>query len=206
MNPRAHHLALQLRACLNALAGAVSVSLHAQKEWEILLIMTSSDEAVPALGEHLGLSYAIRLEEGRWRHVAIGEHRDPDGGVLTCEVAGPHHWGPLPAGAERIGRMEIAPITAERVLEVARARGVVVAFSSTGERLILLASLGLDLSRTEIRGALLGLHERGALRLERLPRPSLVRAELDARGLRPELVDESVIREHDLFVHAVAIP
>lgn len=200
MNPRAHELALRLRACLGSLPGAVSVSLHAQKGWAILVITASSDEAVCALGEYLGLSNGLRHEEGRWWRIAEGQHVDPEGVELRCEVSGPRHLGSLP-------RMATAPVTltAEQVLEAARARGVTALCTATGEQLILLASLGLDLSSPEIRRALVDLHVRGALRLERIEKPSVVRAELDARGHRFELVDESVIRDGNLLFHAVVI-
>jgi hypothetical protein len=104
--------------------------------------------------------------------------------------------------------MATAPVTltAEQVLEAARDRGVPAFDTVTGERLILLASLGLDLARAEIRDALLELHLRGELRLVRISRPSVVRTDLDARGLRFELVDESALREADMIFHAVVLP
>jgi hypothetical protein len=51
------------------------------------------------------------------------------------------------------------------VLEAARARGVPAFDTATGGRQILLASLGLDLARADVRDALLELHLRGELRI-----------------------------------------
>lgn len=200
MKPIAHQLALRLRACLASLPGAASVSLHAQERWAILVIIASSDDAVCALGEHLGLSNGLRHEEGRWWRTAEGTHVEQAGLELRCSVSGPRHEGPLP-------RMATAPVTltAERVLEAARARGVTALCTAAGGQLILLASLGLDLSSPEIRCALFDLHLNGALRLERIRQLARVRTELDARGHRVELVDESVIRDGDLCFHAVVI-
>ena len=98
------------------------------------------------------------------------------------------------------------PLTAEQVLDAARAYGVRVLDPATGERLILLASLGLDLKCAEIRGALLELHLHGELRLQQLRDPPATRTDLDARGHRRDLVDESVLRDGDVLFHAVVIP
>lgn len=105
-------------------------------------------------------------------------------------------------------RMVTAPVThtAEQVLEATRAPGVPAFDTVTGERLILLASLGLDLARAEIRDALLELHLRGELRLVRISRPSVACDDLGARGLRFELVDESALREGAISFHAVVLP
>jgi hypothetical protein len=89
------------------------------------------------------------------------------------------------------------------VLEAARARGVPAFDTTTGEQLILLASLGLDLGRTDIRAALLELHQGGELQLVRISNPPVVRTNLDARGLPFELVDESALRDEDMIFHAV---
>jgi len=62
------------------------------------------------------------------------------------------------------GRAPTAPValTAEQVLEAARARGVPAVAGGAGDRRILLASLGLDLNDSGIRAALVEMHRRGA--------------------------------------------
>jgi hypothetical protein len=55
MNARAYDLVLQLRAILRSLPGATSIALHASEVWTLALITASSDEAVIALSEGLGL-------------------------------------------------------------------------------------------------------------------------------------------------------
>lgn len=104
-------------------------------------------------------------------------------------------------------RMPTAPVafTAEQVLEVARARGVPAFAGAVGDRLILLASLGLDLTAPGIQAALVEMHRRHELRLARIGNVGAVRAELAARGLRIELVDESAIVDGDMTFHAVVI-
>lgn len=95
--------------------------------------------------------------------------------------------------------------TAEQVLEVARARGVPAFARAVGDRLILLASLGLDLAAPGIQTALVEMHRRQELRLARINDVDAVRADLAARGLRIELVDESAIVDGDMTFHAVVI-
>jgi hypothetical protein len=205
VNARAYSLAILHRKDLASLRGAASISLHAQETWALFLIMADSDEAVISLSEELGLTLDIKHEEGRWWRIAVGER---EGGALRCEVCGPRHWGQPPdIRAERAARMATAPVTltAEQVLEAARARGVPTFDTATRERLILLASLGLDLGRADVRAALLELHQRGELRLVRLSDPSFVRTDLGARGLRYELVDESALREGDMIFDAVVL-
>lgn len=101
--------------------------------------------------------------------------------------------------------MVTARVTAAQVLESVRARSVHAFETTTGERLILLASLGLDLGRADVHAALLELHQRGELRLVRLSDPSFVRTGRGAQGLRYELVDESALREGSAFCHAVVL-
>lgn len=142
MNARAYNIALRLRGYLVSLPGADSISLHAQDHWVLFLILTSSDEAVISLGEELGLADHIRSEEDRWWRIAVGER---EGGALRCEVSGPRHQGRPPGiHVERSGRMATAPVTltAEQVLEAARARGVPAFVGAAGDQRILLASLG----------------------------------------------------------------
>ena len=205
MNARAYGLAIMHRNDLASLHGAASISLHAQETWALFLIMAVSDEAVISLSEELGLTLDIRREEGRWWRIAVGVRED---GALRCEVCGPRHRGQPPdIRAERAQRMATAPITltAEQVLEAARARGVHAFDTATRERLILLASLGLDLGRDDVRAALLELHQRGELRLVSLSDPSFVRTDLGAQGLRFDLVDESALREGGTIFHAVIL-
>ena len=85
----------------------------------------------------------------------------------------------------------------------AHARGV-SAFANG--QMVLLASLGLDLKSANIRAALLETHHRGEIRPARLDNPGAARVALDARGLRPKLVDESIISDGDSIFHAVELP
>lgn len=205
MNALADNLALKLRGDLDSLPGATSISFHAQEKWALCLITASSDEGVISLGKKLGLTCDIRSEEGWWWRIAIGER---EGGAIRCEVSGPRTRGQPPGlGTERAERMATAPVilTAEQVLEAARARGVPAFDTTTGERLVLLASLGLDLARADIRDALLALHQGDELRLVHISNPSVVRADLDSRGFRFELVDESALRNGNMAFHAVVL-
>ena len=94
MNARAYDLVVQLRAILRSLPGATSIALHASEVWTLALITASSDEAVIALSEELGLGGPeVRSTAGRWRHRASAE-RDRD--TLRVVVAGPDHKGPPP--------------------------------------------------------------------------------------------------------------
>jgi hypothetical protein len=78
-----------LRAILSTLPGATSIGLHASEAWALVLITTSSDEAVVALGEDLGLGEVeIRITTDRW-WCRVSSERDQ--GRLRVEVAGPHH-------------------------------------------------------------------------------------------------------------------
>jgi hypothetical protein len=210
MNARAYQIALKLRAYQCGLPGTVSLGLEGQDKGQderaLLLIMASSDEAVISLGLALGLtSYEIRRDGDWWWRVASGQHA---GGEFTCQVVGPPEQGlPPMALGERTERTSTAPVTltAEQVLEAARARGVSASDTSAG-RLILLASLGLDLSHPEIHRALCEMHLRSELRLVRIRFPSAVRIDLAERGLSPDLVDASALREGRTIFHAVVIP
>src|SRR6185436_11131170 len=93
------------------------------------------------------------------------------------------------------GRAPTAPValTAEQVLEAARARGVSAFAGGDGDRRILLATLGLDLNDSGIRTALVEMHRRGELHLARIDDASAVRADLAARGLRVDLIEGSAV-------------
>jgi hypothetical protein len=94
MNARADALTAMLRAMLGTLPGATSVSIHALKAWTLILITTSSDEAVNTLNEELGLGGdEVRIARGRWWRRATSER---DEGALRIEVTGPHHIGSPP--------------------------------------------------------------------------------------------------------------
>jgi hypothetical protein len=100
MNARVYYLTSTLRAILSTLPGATSISLHTTETWTLLVITTSSDEAVSALGEALGL-VATEVRDGGsgadrwWRRVM--EERDQD--ALRVAVVGPHHRGRPPRDA-----------------------------------------------------------------------------------------------------------
>ncbi len=106
------------------------------------------------------------------------------------------------AAAERTPTAPVT-LTAEQVLEAARARGVPAFTGPVGDRLILLASLGLDLTAPGIRAALVELHRRGELQLVHIDNVAAVRADLAARGLPIELVEESAITAGDTTFHVV---
>jgi hypothetical protein len=195
VNARADNLMDMLRDGLTSLPGATSVTFHAQETWCLCMIIAVSDEAVVLLGKELGLALHAKLEEGergegrRWRRIAVGER-----GALRCEVLGPRH----PVAA-------VVTLTAEQVLEAARVRGVLAFDTPAGERLILLASLGLDLQCDDVRAALLELHQRGALRLVSIRDLPRVRTNLAARGLRVMLVDDSALGDNGTVFHAVVL-
>jgi len=96
-------------------------------------------------------------------------------------------------------------LTAEEVLAAARARGVSAFGSTVGARCVLLASLGLELADPDVRSALLALHRQHEIRLERLAAPAAARSDLAARGLRPELVDESIVSDGTTAFHLVDV-
>jgi len=220
VNAHADNLLNKLRNELASLPGATSMTFHTQQRWNLCLIMAASDEAVVSLGQELGLALGIKCEkqegtasaagaeraaraESWWRHTAVGMR-----GSLRCEVHGPRHPGQPPdIRAERAQRMPTAPVTltAEQVLEVARARGVRAFDAPPGEGLILLASLGLDLQCDGVRAALLELHQRGELRLVTISNLSRVRAKLAAQGLRVALVDDSALHLGSTSFHAVVL-
>lgn len=114
------------------------------------------------------------------------------------------------AAADRHLRTERTPtapvaLTAAQVLEAARARGVPAFGELAEDRLILLGSLGLDLTEPAIRAALIDLHRRGEIRLATISQLDAVRDDLAARGLRAELVDASALADGDTTYHAIAI-
>jgi len=89
MNARADDLMVMLRALLGMLPGATSLSVHGSETWVLVLIMTSSDDAVIALSEDLELrEVEIGIGESRWWRRASSER---DQGRLRVVVAGPHH-------------------------------------------------------------------------------------------------------------------
>ena len=110
----------------------------------------------------------------------------------------------LGSAAERRPTGPVA-LTAEQVIEAARVRGVPTFAGAVGDRLILLASLGLDLTDPGIRAALIEMERRQELRLTRIGDAGAARADLAARGLPIELVDDSAIGDGDRTFHAVAI-
>jgi hypothetical protein len=78
------------------LPGATSLSVHGAETWALVLIMTSSDDAVIALSEDLELrEVEIGIGEGRWWRRASSER---DQGRLRVVVAGPHHESAPPQG------------------------------------------------------------------------------------------------------------
>lgn len=202
MNARAYDFALMHRDELTSLRGASSITFHAQKAWFLMLIIADSDEAVISLSEEFDLTLQIESAKGWWRRIAVGQRND---GALRCLVSGPRARGQPPdIRTERA--MATAPVTAEQVL--ARVRNVATAnvFATvTGERLILIASLGLDLGRDDVRAVLFDLHRRGELRLVNLSNSAFVRTDLGPQGLRFDPVDESAFREGVLIPHAVVL-
>jgi hypothetical protein len=201
VNERAYDLASSMSAHLASLPGASSISFHAQQGWALALVIVASDDAVISLGAELGLSLDIRTAKGstragdQWWRIAIGER---ERGALRFEVVGPRHRGAPP-----IEHTEI--VTPELVLEAMRAPGLPTFDTNSGERLVLLASLGLDLGREDVRAALLELHHRGEIRMVRISAPGFVRTDLGPQGLRFELVEESALRDGDAVFHAVVL-
>ena len=99
MNVRADDLMVTLRALLGMLPGATSLSVHGAETWALVLIMTSSDEAVIALNEDLELgAVEIKNGEGRWWRRACLKR---DQGRLRVVVVGPHHEGAPPQGDDK---------------------------------------------------------------------------------------------------------
>jgi hypothetical protein len=86
-----------------------------------------------------------------------------------------------------------------------RARGVPAFAGAAGERLILLSSFGLDLTDPGIRTALVEMHRRGELHLARINDVGAAHADLAARGLRIDLVEESAIDDGDTTLHMVVV-
>jgi hypothetical protein len=105
------------------------------------------------------------------------------------------------------GRAPTVPValTAGQVLEAARARGVPALAGGAGDRRILLASLGLDLNDSGIHAALVEMHQRGELHLASLDDVGAARADLAARGLRVDLVDESAVGDGAVLFHVVVV-
>jgi len=93
MNVRAHDLTVLLRAILRSLPGGTAMCIHGSERWALVLITASSDEAVLALGEDLGLECDLRIGKRRWWRRATAER---DEGRLRIEVAGPPHRGRPP--------------------------------------------------------------------------------------------------------------
>ena len=104
-------------------------------------------------------------------------------------------------------RTRTAPValTAEQVLAAARARGVPAFTDAIGEQWILLASLGLDLTASTIRAALVELYRRGELRLASIADTEAVRADLASRGLPLDFIEASALRDGDAILHAVVL-
>ncbi len=95
MNARARDLVAAQRGILGMLPGATGISVHAFTAWTYVLIAASTDAAVRALGQDLGLGAPeIRAARTTWWFRAMSE---PEYGEVRVEVAGPHHQGPPPA-------------------------------------------------------------------------------------------------------------
>jgi hypothetical protein len=96
MNARADDLVVTLLDVLGRYPEATGLSVHALKAWAIVLIMASSDEAVNALNEQLGLagprSRSSRVDGGEVRRRRVS--RVPS----ASWSPGPHHVGPPPGG------------------------------------------------------------------------------------------------------------
>jgi hypothetical protein len=98
MNARAHELMVTLRVILGTLPGASSLVLQTGKAWAVVLITTSSDQAVSALREDLGLGEVeITSAKGQWWLRASAEYGQ---GSLRIVVTGPHHMGSPPPQSE----------------------------------------------------------------------------------------------------------
>jgi hypothetical protein len=95
MNARAHDLTVLLRGILGTLPGATSIGVHASKRWAFVLITATSDEAVVALSEALGLACDVRIGKRRWWRRATSEGEQ---GMLHIVVAGPAHKDQPPPG------------------------------------------------------------------------------------------------------------
>lgn len=96
-------------------------------------------------------------------------------------------------------------LTAEQVLEAARARGVPAFAGGAGDRRILLASLGLDLNAPGLRAALVEMHRWGELHLAPLDDIGAACADLAARGLRVDLVEESAVGDGAALFYVVVV-
>ena len=94
MTTRAFYLAVRMRAVLDTLPGAITLSLHASTAWTLLLITAATDEAVFTLAAALELGAPeVQGAAGRWWCRATAEYH---GGALRVVVAGPHHSGAPP--------------------------------------------------------------------------------------------------------------
>lgn len=95
MNARARDLVDTLRDTLGRVPGATAISFHAFTAWTYVLIGASTDAAVRALGQELGLGAPeIRAARTTWWLRAMS---GPENYEVRVEVAGPHHPGPPPA-------------------------------------------------------------------------------------------------------------
>jgi hypothetical protein len=102
-----------------------------------------------------------------------------------------------------------APVlTAEQILAAASARGVTAFGPGALEQKVLLASLGLDLGRAEVRAGLVDLHQRGEIHLARIDVTLGARASLAERGFDVSFLDASEIRTPNgsATFHAVFAP
>jgi hypothetical protein len=95
VNARSYDLVVTLRDILGMLPEATAISCYAFKAWTYVLIAASTDAAVRALGQDLGLGAPeIRSARTTWWLRAMSESGH---GEVRVEVAGPHHQGPPPA-------------------------------------------------------------------------------------------------------------
>jgi hypothetical protein len=98
----------------------------------------------------------------------------------------------------------LVTLTPEEVLETARTCGVPVFAEAAGDRLILLSSFGLDLTNPGIRITLIEMHRWGRLHLTCID-VDAARADLAARGLRVDLIEQSAIDDAGTTFHAVVV-
>jgi hypothetical protein len=97
MNTRVRDLAVTLRGVLGMLPGATAITIHTFRAWTYILITASTDAAVRAISQDLGLGAPeIRRSRIIWWHRAMTVW-EPGHGELRIEVAGPHHQGSPPA-------------------------------------------------------------------------------------------------------------
>jgi len=88
MNEHGRDLMRRMLSCFGMVPGATSMSLTASERWAVLLVRTTSDEAVVALSKRFGLTCNVRIDTQKWWHRATGEAEQ---GLLQIVIAGPPH-------------------------------------------------------------------------------------------------------------------